>query len=174
MLIHDTGPITPRAALPRQPPPSGARPPVLPKTPFGFVAHCVVGLRGMYLGIFVLETLNAASTMLLPKALGRIVSGISAAKTPDPAAVSALQRPLLWFVVLAVVELVSTRAAGGIPLPYGPPAAIFLRCPPAERRAREAVTPVRPTLLEVRPHTPAWVRPISQQTAGSWHAFADG
>ena len=95
------------------------RPPTLPKSPLKFVMHCVVGLRRMYLGVVLLEAINAGCTMLLPQALGRIVKGISKTDLRAPS-MAELQQPLVWFMLLAIGELVATRLAGGLTLRIGP------------------------------------------------------
>jgi ATP-binding cassette subfamily B protein len=98
----------------------GTPPPELPKTPLKFVRYCVVGLTHMYLGIVLLEAINAACTMFLPQALGRIVAGVSKAPHADVHTASSLQQPLLMFFLLACGELVATRLAGGLTLRVGP------------------------------------------------------
>src|SRR5262245_47742402 len=79
------------------------RAPELPKSPLKFVLHCVIGLRRMYLGVVLLEAINAGCTMLLPQALGRIVKGISKTGMRAPS-FSELQQPLIWFMLLATGE----------------------------------------------------------------------
>jgi ATP-binding cassette subfamily B protein len=98
----------------------GARPPELPTSPLKFVMHAVVGLRHMYIGLVVLEALNAACTMLLPQALGRIVTGIGKAGAVRSASIPELQRPLMWFFLLALGDLIATRLSGGLTLRLGP------------------------------------------------------
>jgi len=97
-----------------------ARPPELPSSPLRFVLRAVMGLRLMYLGVVVLEALSAACTMLVPQALGGIVSTLGEAGAPRTAALAAAQRPMLWFFLLAIGDLVATRLSGGLTLRIGP------------------------------------------------------
>ena len=97
-----------------------ARPPELPTSPLRFVLRAVMGLRLMYLGVVVLEGLSAACTMLLPQALGKIVSALGQAGVSRTAGLAAVQRPLFWFFLLAIADLVATRLSGGLTLRIGP------------------------------------------------------
>lgn len=87
----------------------------LPTTPLRFVLHFFLQFRGWYLLIVVLELAAAASTIVMPYAIGQIVGAVTDAAGQSggtQAIAQAVTAPLLLFVGLALGELVFNRASG--------------------------------------------------------------
>ncbi|MDQ8023031.1 MAG: ABC transporter ATP-binding protein [Moraxellaceae bacterium] len=94
--------------------------PALPDTPFRFILYFVTQFRWWYAAMFVCETLGAASGILIPYALSKIMKAVTGAQGHSMAMVEALHGPLMLFMGLAVAELVFGRMAGGIQIRLGP------------------------------------------------------
>ncbi|MFA9439641.1 ABC transporter ATP-binding protein [Uliginosibacterium sp. sgz301328] len=94
--------------------------PLLPPTPFRFIAYFVARFRWWYLTMFLLESANAACSIMMPYALNRIVRGVTGAHGQSMNLVDALQVPLLMFVGFSIGEVLFGRAAGAIQIRLGP------------------------------------------------------
>jgi len=87
----------------------------LPTTPVRFVLHFFWRFRGWYLLIVFLELAAAASSIVMPYAIGQIVGAVTdAAQQPagGQTIAQAVTAPLLLFVGLALGELIFNRASG--------------------------------------------------------------
>ncbi|MDX2272698.1 MAG: ABC transporter ATP-binding protein [Cyanobacteriota bacterium] len=84
--------------------------PRLPTTPFAFVCYFVKQFRWWYVGMVLLEILQATCGILLPYAIGEIIRSVNEATSTTMLA--GVHQPLLLFVGLSVGEVLFARAAG--------------------------------------------------------------
>ncbi len=94
--------------------------PQLPATPLRFVAYFVSRFKWWYLAMIVLETINSTATILIPYATGQIIKAVTQAREQSLSFVSHLSGPLWLFIVLAVCEVVFSRAGGACQIHVGP------------------------------------------------------
>ncbi|HEY6484336.1 MAG TPA: ABC transporter ATP-binding protein [Steroidobacteraceae bacterium] len=123
--------------------------PALPATPFRFVCYFIGKFRWWYLTMVLLETVNSTCTILIPYATGQIIKAVTRAHEQSLSLVSQLQAPLWLFVVLAVGEVIFSRAGGTCQVIIGP-------------RQRQTVTRAMYAYLQHHSH-----RYLSNDFAGS-------
>jgi ATP-binding cassette subfamily B protein len=93
----------------------------LPSKPLAFVLEVARGrFRGWILLLLLGEAINASCGILLPYALGRILSRVTSAHEDPRAVFMALQGPLLLFALLCLGELVFGRINSAIQLRVTP------------------------------------------------------
>jgi ATP-binding cassette subfamily B protein len=92
--------------------------PPLPDSIPRFILHCLAGFRGWILLMVVLETGQAASSILVPYAIGRIMDGVVAGGTGP--ILETLRTPLLLFAGLNLAEVLFSRASGAVLAVVGP------------------------------------------------------
>lgn len=109
----------PGAALPTDFQRAPGTPP-LPSTPGRFILHFVRRYRGWYVAMLLLETLTAASGIMIPYAVSKIIKTVAGLPLQAAALASALHTPLLLFVAFSVGEVVFGRLAGAIQIRLGP------------------------------------------------------
>ncbi len=121
----------PPSEHPARPEPAGpaqARPveqrapqaPALPASPLQFVLYFARERPLWYLGMVVLEGGHATCGILLPYAISEIIRGVTALGGAGTGWLEALQLPLMFFVALALGEVVLSRAAGTLQFYFGP------------------------------------------------------
>lgn len=92
----------------------------LPAHPFAFVLHVALGrYRWLLLLLVASEALNASCGIMLPYALGRIISGVTGAGGGERG-LAALALPLSCFVGLCMGELVFGRLGSALQLRVAP------------------------------------------------------
>ena len=94
--------------------------PALPATPLRFILHFVREFRWWYLAMILFETVNSSCGILIPYAMARIIRAVTAHHAPGPLLSGPLLQALVFFVVLAVVEVLASRAAGYCQVTVGP------------------------------------------------------
>jgi ATP-binding cassette subfamily B protein len=94
--------------------------PPLPETPFRFLCHFIAQYRWWYAAMLVLEACNSTCTMLIPYATGQIIRAVTQARGPSPSLLAALHAPIVLFTVLAIGEVVFSRAGGACQIRIGP------------------------------------------------------
>jgi ATP-binding cassette, subfamily B, bacterial len=98
----------------------GAGAPPLPQATSGFVRHALRGFGLAYGAILLFEALAAGSGIMVPYALSRIIKAVTTAQEQSMSLVESLTAPLLFFVALAVAEVVFGRVVGAIQMRTGP------------------------------------------------------
>jgi ATP-binding cassette subfamily B protein len=88
--------------------------PQLPATPLAFVLRVIRRFRWWYTSLLVLETAHATSGIMIPYVLSEIIRGVTHAREHSLSVVASLQTPFLWFIALAVSEVIFARTAGGL------------------------------------------------------------
>jgi ATP-binding cassette, subfamily B, bacterial len=126
--------MTPAPPLTRAP-----EAPALPATPLRFIGFFVREFRWWYLAMILFETVNSTCGILIPYAMARIIRAVSADHAHGPLLLGPLLQPLLFFVALAVVEVLASRAAGYCQVTVGP-------------RARHSVTRALYAYLQQHSH----------------------
>jgi ATP-binding cassette, subfamily B, bacterial len=94
--------------------------PPLPATPFRFVTYFISRYKWWYLAMMVLETINSTAGILIPYSTGQIIKAVTQAREHSLSLVSQLRGPLWLFVILAVCEVVFSRAGGACQIYIGP------------------------------------------------------
>src|ERR1700722_1861377 len=90
-------------------------------TPLGFIRHVVGGrFRWWIRALFVGEAANAACGIMLPYALGRIITKVTASHDAPAVAVGTLWRPVLLFGALCAGELLFGRVNSALQLRMAP------------------------------------------------------
>src|SRR4051794_12490272 len=93
----------------------------LPRQPLAFVFEVARGRFRLWILLLLLgEAINASCGILLPYALGRILSRVTSAHDDPQAVFAALQGPLLLFALLCLGELVFGRINSAIQLRVTP------------------------------------------------------
>jgi len=92
----------------------------LPDSVFGFVLYAVSGYAGWFILMALLETGQAASNILVPYAIGRIVDAVSQGLQNPDDWLETLKLPLLLFAGLNLGEIVFSRASGACLILIGP------------------------------------------------------
>ena len=113
--------------------------PVLPATPLRFIGFFVREFRWWYLAMVLFETVNSTCGILIPYAMARIIRAVSADHAHGPLLLGPLRSPLIFFVALALIEVLASRAAGYCQVTVGP-------------RARHAVTRALYAYLQQHSH----------------------
>ena len=113
--------------------------PALPATPLRFIGFFVREFRWWYLAMVLFETVNSTCGILIPYAMARIIRAVSTDHAHGPLLLGPLRSPLVFFVALAVVEVLASRAAGYCQVTVGP-------------RARHAVTRALYAYLQQHSH----------------------
>ena len=94
--------------------------PALPVKTFRFVLYALRGFGLAYGMMLLFETLAAASGIMTPYALSRIIKAVTGAREQSMSMVDTLTAPLLLFVGLALAEVVFGRIVGAIQIRTGP------------------------------------------------------
>lgn len=94
--------------------------PPLPKSTFAFVFYFIAQYRWWYVAMFVFETAQATCGILIPYAINLLVRVVAQAGHVTPAIAASLERPLMIFIALSVVETVCSRLAGTLQFHIGP------------------------------------------------------
>ena len=90
-------------------------------TPLRFILHVVGGrFRWWIRALFVGEAANAACGIMLPYALGRIITKVTSSPDAPRAVVGTLWRPVLLFAALCVGELLFGRINSALQLRVAP------------------------------------------------------
>jgi ATP-binding cassette subfamily B protein len=93
--------------------------PPLPAGTFRFIAHRLAEIRGWVLLMMLLETGQAASSILVPYAIKEIMDGVARGTAGMPV-LEALRGPLLLFAGLNLAEVLFSRASGAVLVMVGP------------------------------------------------------
>ena len=94
--------------------------PLLPAQPLAFILHFVARSRWLFLAMFLLETAHAASAIMLPYALNRIIGAVTTAQHRSAEVLASLRGPLLLFVAFSAGEVLFGRSAAAIQFRLGP------------------------------------------------------
>ncbi|GHU06750.1 ABC transporter ATP-binding protein [Betaproteobacteria bacterium] len=94
--------------------------PELPASPWRFVLHFAHERIGWYLSMVLLETAHATCGILLPFAIAEIVRKVTELGNGATGWAETLRMPLLFFVALAIGEVVLSRASGMLQFYFGP------------------------------------------------------
>ena len=94
--------------------------PVLPIATFSFVLHALRGFWLAYGAMVACETLAAASGIMTPYALSKIIQAVTKTQQQSMSVVDSLTWPLMLFFALAIAEVVFGRLAGAIQVRVGP------------------------------------------------------
>ncbi|MBS1214901.1 MAG: transporter, partial [Proteobacteria bacterium] len=95
--------------------------PILPETPFRFIAHFVWRFRVWFILMALLEAGQAASSILIPYAIGRTIDVVTKGGGLGSADLGAeMQLPLWLFVAFGVGEVLFSRASGACLVLVGP------------------------------------------------------
>lgn len=86
--------------------------PVLPATPFKFIAYFLAQNRWWYLVILALETLHATCGIAIPYAIGEIIRGVTTATEHSLSLIDTLKTSLWLFFGLTIGEVLFGRSAG--------------------------------------------------------------
>ncbi len=97
-----------------------SRPAPLPDSVFHFIVHAASGYGGWFLLMALLETGQAASNILVPYAIGRIVDTVSQGLQHPGDWLETLKLPLLLFAGLNLGEILFSRASGACLILIGP------------------------------------------------------
>ena len=95
-------------------------PPRLPDNVFHFILQATSGYVGWFWLMALLETGQAASNILVPYAIGRIVDAVSQGLQEPTRWLETLQLPLLLFAGLNLGEILFSRASGACLIVVGP------------------------------------------------------
>jgi ATP-binding cassette subfamily B protein len=93
--------------------------PALPATTVRFILHCLAGFRGWVVLMAILETGQAASSILVPYAIKQIMDGVAHGMA-GASILHALREPLLLFAGLNIAEILFSRASGAVLIIVGP------------------------------------------------------
>lgn len=93
--------------------------PLLPASAFRFIAHFFANFKWWYLGMMLLESLNAACGILIPYAVSLIIKGVTVLQSGVDWR-TALYFPLLLFIAFSCGEVLFGRMAGAIQIRVGP------------------------------------------------------
>lgn len=92
--------------------------PPLPTGTVKFILHCLAGFRGWLILMLILETGQAAGSILVPYAIKAIMDGV--AHMSGGAVLDSLRGPLLLLAGLNVAEILFSRASGAVLIIVGP------------------------------------------------------
>ncbi|TAK62338.1 ABC transporter ATP-binding protein [Methylobacter sp.] len=92
--------------------------PPLPTGTVKFILHCLAGFRGWLILMVILETGQAAGSILVPYAIKAIMDGV--AHMSGGAVLDSLRGPLLLLAGLNVAEILFSRASGAVLITVGP------------------------------------------------------
>jgi ATP-binding cassette subfamily B protein len=93
--------------------------PALPASTVRFILHCLAGFRGWIALMILLETGQAASSILVPYAIKEIMDGVTHGAA-GASVLDALREPLLLFAGLNVAEILFSRTSGAALIIVGP------------------------------------------------------
>lgn len=89
--------------------PAEQQAPLIPDATLPFICHYLLKHGKLYLASFLLITLSATCTTLLPWAIGNLVRGVSTSSLPPEKTYPHLYLPLLYFILLSLSELLLNR-----------------------------------------------------------------
>ena len=95
--------------------------PLLPTSTAKFILYCISHFRGLVLLMLLMETGQAAGSILVPYAIKAIMDGVAHLPSTTTANVlETLRQPLLLLVGLNVAEILFSRASGAVLIVIGP------------------------------------------------------
>lgn len=94
--------------------------PPLPARPWRFVLFCLQPFGWLLLLMLLLETGQAAGSILVPYAIKALMDAVAAQTLPVGDWLEMFKQPLLVLVGLNVAEIVSSRASGAVLIMMGP------------------------------------------------------
>ncbi len=94
--------------------------PPLPNKTFAFVLYCLKRFRGLLLLMWLMETCQAAGSILVPYAIKALMDAIAVLQPSPETLWQVLQAPLLLLVGLNVGEVIFSRASGALLIVIGP------------------------------------------------------
>ena len=96
--------------------------PYLPSSPSKFILYCLSTFRGWVALMLILETGQAASSILVPYAIKAIMDGAAQLSGTDLSisVLDSLRYPLLLLAGLNVAEIIFSRASGAVLIIMGP------------------------------------------------------
>ena len=99
-----------------------AQAPYLPSSPSKFILYCLSTFRGWVALMLILETGQAASSILVPYAIKAIMDGAAQLSGTDlsRSVLDSLRYPLLLLAGLNVAEIIFSRASGAVLIIMGP------------------------------------------------------
>ncbi|MEN9897273.1 MAG: hypothetical protein RLZZ66_922 [Pseudomonadota bacterium] len=99
-----------------------AQAPYLPSRPSKFILYCLSAFRGWVALMLILETGQAASSILVPYAIKAIMDGAAQLSGTDLSisVLDSLRYPLLLLAGLNVAEIIFSRASGAVLIIMGP------------------------------------------------------
>ncbi len=99
-----------------------AQAPYLPSSPSKFILYCLSTFRGWVALMLILETGQAASSILVPYAIKAIMDGAAQLSGTDLSisVLDSLRYPLLLLAGLNVAEIIFSRASGAVLIIMGP------------------------------------------------------
>ena len=92
--------------------------PPLPTGTAKFILYCLASFRGWFILMLMMETGQAAGSILVPYAIKAIMDGV--AQGSDATMLESLRGPLLLLAGLNVAEILFSRASGAILIIVGP------------------------------------------------------
>lgn len=99
-----------------------AQAPYLPSNPTSFILYCLSAFRGWVTLMLILETGQAASSILVPYAIKAIMDGAAQLSGSDLSisVLESLRDPLILLAGLNVAEIIFSRASGAVLIIMGP------------------------------------------------------
>lgn len=93
--------------------------PVLPTGTVKFILYCLASFRGLIILMLILETGQAAGSILVPYAIKAIMDGVAHVSASQPV-LESLRQPLLLLLGLNIAEVLFSRASGAVLIIMGP------------------------------------------------------
>lgn len=95
--------------------------PALPVSTVRFILYCLGNFRGLIILMLILETGQAAGSILVPYAIKAIMDGVAHLSTNSTTPVlESLRQPLLLLLGLNIAEILFSRASGAVLIIMGP------------------------------------------------------
>jgi ATP-binding cassette subfamily B protein len=94
--------------------------PPLPNRTFVFVLYCLKRFWGLLLVMWLMETCQAAGSILVPYAIKALMDAVAAMQPSPETLWLVLQQPLLLLIGLNIGEVVFSRASGALLIVIGP------------------------------------------------------
>ncbi len=93
--------------------------PALPASTVKFILYCLASFRGLIILMMILETGQAAGSILVPYAIKAIMDGVVHVSANQPV-LESLRQPLLLLLGLNIAEILFSRASGAVLIIMGP------------------------------------------------------
>ncbi|WKJ89633.1 ABC transporter ATP-binding protein [Methylomonas montana] len=97
-----------------------AEAPPLPTSPWRFILFCLKPFRWLLLLMLVLETGQAAGSILVPYAIKALMDAVASQPMPSGDWLETFEQPLLLLAGLNLAEIIFSRASGAVLITMGP------------------------------------------------------